>query len=413
MQQISPIRIGIGFATGRKNFQKILRSYVFNWKESGLADSSRVSLHLFVAYDLTYAKTKSTDYTRIHSEITDCIDSIHFIGVDEIIHEIEQLTADGILTEQEAKMIFCKGYAAQRNAILYDAIKNKMDCLIFLDDDEYPVAVTNTRSTAIWGGQHVLSEHLKYIMQSDITHGYHCGYISPIPFINYNDLLSENDFRIFIKAISNDILNWDNVKKVMDNGGVTYADTNILTSHDAYEVHESNHTKFISGSNLCFNLTDPTRVFPFYNPPGARGEDTFYSTCLSERKVLKVPCYTFHDGFSAYNHLLEGVLPIKLKFITADNEEVVNRFYKACIGWIRYKPLLLYITQRDSYAAKIDAMRIELNLTLPKLCAYFKQNRFNQIKIEFEKYQRNVEKYDLEFAQTRQIWARLMNLQRR
>jgi hypothetical protein len=92
----------------------------------------------------------------------------------------------------------------------------------------------------------------------------------------------------------------------MKNGGVTYADTKILTSDTAEEVPEINHSKFISGANLCINLTNPDRVSPFYNPPGARGEDTFLSTCLSQRKVLRVPCYAFHDGFSAYHHLMDG-----------------------------------------------------------------------------------------------------------
>src|SRR5450756_1923241 len=125
--------------------------------------------------------------------------------------------------------------------------------------------------------------------------------------------MTEAYFRSFIEAISNDILNWDNIKTIIGNGGVTYADTEILISDNAKEVQEIDHAKFISGANLGINLTDPRRTFPFYNPTGARGEDAFLSTCLHERKVLRVPCYTFHDGFSTYNHLLEGVLPIKLK----------------------------------------------------------------------------------------------------
>ncbi|NLV70757.1 MAG: hypothetical protein GXY56_07735, partial [Clostridiales bacterium] len=41
------IKVGIGFATGRKQFQRILRSYAYNWKESGLIDNQNVSLDLF------------------------------------------------------------------------------------------------------------------------------------------------------------------------------------------------------------------------------------------------------------------------------------------------------------------------------------------------------------------------------
>ncbi|MFZ3130741.1 MAG: hypothetical protein WA125_06460, partial [Desulfosporosinus sp.] len=336
------IKVGIGFATGRKSFQKVLRTTIHNWMESGLVENKKISLNLFVAYDLSYHKTRKTDYTNIHPELVKQIESSRFIGSSARKEEIDYLIRENVINLNEERLIFGRGYAGKRNAVLYNAIKQKMDCLIFLDDDEYPMAVTNTRNTALWGGQHVLLDHLEYIPQADITHGHHCGYISPIPYMEFNDTMTETNFRTFIEAISNDIINWDTLKTIMNNGGVTYADTKILTSEEALEVQETNHAKFISGANLCINLTDPRRIFPFYNPPGARGEDTFLSTCLSERKVLRVPCYTFHDGFSTYNHLLEGVLPINLKFIKADTEQITTRFYNACIGWIRYKPLLLY-----------------------------------------------------------------------
>lgn len=404
------IKVGIGFATGRKSFQKVLRSYIHNWKESGLVDNQRISLNVFVAYDLTYNNTVIKDYTNIHPELAEQIQDIIFIGKSNINPEIENLVSKNIINSTEAKRVFGKGYAAQRNAVLYSAIKHHMDYLIFLDDDEYPLAVTNTHKHAIWGGQQVLSNHIKYIGQADFTHGHHCGYISPIPVIKYNDIMKEADFRTFIEAISNDILNWDNVKTVMENGGVTYADTKILTSLKAEEVEEINHTKFISGANLGINLTKPERVLPFYNPAGARGEDTFLSTCLSDRKVLRIPAYAFHDGFSTYHQLLEGNLPIQLKFIKADNEQNISRFYKACIGWIRYKPLLLYITQENCYEQKIEEIRQQLIYTLPKISAYFKNEDFKNILTEFEKYNKNVKKHFENFTETKRIWAKMMEL---
>jgi len=193
----------------------------------------------------------------------------------------------------------------------------------------------------------------------------------------------------------------------MNNGGVTYADTKILVSDAAEEVPEVNHTKFISGANLCINLTKPDRVSPFYNPPGARGEDTFLSTCLSQRKVLRVPCYAFHDGFSTYNHLMYGVLPTKLKYIQADSEQIITRFYRACIGWIRYKPLLLYITQRENYEDKIKEMRDKLAATLPKICAYFGREDFMIVSKELDRYDKNVKKHYEQFLETQQIWTKI------
>lgn len=401
------MKVGIGFATGRKSFKKVLKTYIYNWSESELTESKNVRLNLFVAYDVKYANTKSTDYTNVNAQLLDMIDESYFIGKEKIQEEISFLVNNKIINEKQAKLIFRRGYAGKRNIVLYMALKENIDYLIFLDDDEYPLAVTKTHSSAVWGGQHGLVSHLTNIKQADITNGYHCGYISPIPYIEFNDVLHESDFEVFIKAISNDIINWDTIKSVMENGGVTYADTKVLVNNVAEEVNEVNHTKFISGSNLCINLTDPNRVNPFYNPPNARGEDTFLSTCLSDRKVLRVPCYTFHDGFSTYNHLLDGVLPTKLKYIKADTEQVIERFYKACIGWIRYKPLLLYITQPDCYEEKIQEIREQLFITLPKICNFFGREDFMKIADALESYNRNVKKHYKDFIETKNAWEKI------
>lgn len=403
------LKVGIGFATGRKNFQDVLSTDIYNWKESGLVDNADVSLNIFVAYDLTYNETKSEDYTDIQQKLKDQLDDIVFIDKNNMTKEINRLVHEGVIKTNEAIKIFEKGYAGQRNAILYYALKNNIDYLIFLDDDEYPLTVADTKRTALWGGQEILSTHLEYISQADVTHGHHCGYVSPIPNIEFDETLNKDDFRLFIEAISNDIINWSSVERVMKNGGVTYADTTILLNDVAYEVPEINHAKFISGSNLCINLTDAKRALPFYNPPGARGEDAFLSTLLTDRTVLSIPCYTFHDGFSTYHHLLEGVLPTKLKFISSDDEKNVKRFYDACIGWVRYKPLFLYITQPEEYEKLIDDMRVRLESTIPSICEFFSEPAFENILVELDKYHKNVKKHYREFIETQALWKKVVN----
>ncbi len=407
MEDEKKIKLGIGFATGRKSFQKVLKTYVYNWLESGLTENINVKLNLLVAYDLKYSNTKSSDYTNIAKDVLEKIDETYFIGNGTVRKEMEILAEKKILNENEIRLFTGGGYAAKRNAVLYSAIKNNIDYLMFFDDDEYPMAVTKTRATAVWGGQHVLNTHLINIQNADITHGHHCGYISPIPYMEFNEIMTKSDFRLFIEAISNDIVSWDTIMSVMKNGGVTYADTKVLVSDDPTEVEEINHAKFISGANLCINLTDPSQVRPFYNPPGARGEDTFLSTMLSDHKVLRVPCYTFHDGFSTYHHLMDGVLPINLKYIQADSPEIVERFYKACIGWIRYKPLLLYITQRETYEEKIAEIRERLIATLPIVCAYFGRDDFMNILGELKKYHNNVKKHHKQYMEIQTVWTKI------
>lgn len=402
------INVGIGFATGRKNFGDVARTYAENWFESGLTDQKNISLNLFVAYDLKYKDTKTADYTNLDIRITDMLDAPFFISESVMKKEAAMLTNRGIIRKYEAELLFGTGYAKKRNAILYFAIKSKMDYILYVDDDEYPMAAVITPDGLMWKGQQVLAMHLSHIEDADITHGYHCGYVSPIPQIRFNNILNERDFKLFIETISNDIISWDSIKQKMQDGGVTYCDENIINSTAPVEVPEINGAKFISGSNLFINLKSANKLYPFYNPPGARGEDTFLSTCLSDTKVLKVPCYAFHDGFSTYPHLLCGTLPAKLKPICAGSQDVDDRFYRACVGWIRYKPLLLYITKPNEYASEIKQMKENLKEVLPKVCRYFNRNDFMGLLSELNTYSDLVCEHYKMFESTKSAWTKVV-----
>jgi len=405
------IKVGIGFATGRKTFRKVLKTNILSWREGGVAQNENISLNLFVAYDLKYANTKVTDYTNIPQRLLKDFDGTYFLGKTTMSSEIRNLVSTGALSPEEAQLFFRGGYAGQRNMVLYWAMKKQMDYLLFLDDDEYPMAVTNTRDWAVWSGQHVLRSHLRYMLDTgaNITNGYHCGYISPIPSIEFNNQLTKEDFRVFIEAISNDIINWESLEALMRQGGVTYAEPSILTGRGYEEIPLVNQCRFISGSNLCINLKDSTRVHPFYNPPGARGEDTFLSTLLGDSKALRIPCYTFHDGFAAYDQLMDGVLPIRLRPVCTDMNFVIERFRRACVGWVRYKPLLLYLTQRDTYESQIEDMRLQLAATLPKITSYLRCEDFMDISRELDCYHQNVKLHAMQFQKTIETWGKLVS----
>lgn len=406
------IKVGVGFATGRKSFRKVLNAYMKIWKEAcaRFPDETDVSLNLFVAYDVGYSNTQSTDYTNLSQDIVDAFDGMIFIGARNTLRSLEELTRNSTFTTEELKSVFGAGYAGKRNAILYSALENGIDYLLFLDDDEYPAAVTNNGDECLWSGQNVILSHLREIKNADYTNGRHCGYISPIPHIEFDETLIREDFRTFIEAISNDIINWDNIERLMRSGGVTYADTGILERKKSEDVQEIAGCTFISGANLCVNLQRPERSFPFFNPPGARGEDTFLSTLLCDRTVRKVPCYTFHDGFSLYRHLLDGVLPTHLVPITSSSKAVVERFLLACIGWVRYKPLLVYIVHPYEYEKNMREMHAALVRVLPGLSKHFGNARFMDILEEFEKYRRNVKKHHRQFLRACTTWQKLLRI---
>lgn len=401
------INVGIGFVTGRKNFKNVVKSYLDNWNESGLLDRKKYALHLFVAYDLKYTGTDVSDYKITEEEILRTVDSAHYIGNGAITSEVGELIAKKVITGREAKLIFGEGYGMKRNAVLYFALKSRMDSLIFLDDDEYPIANLKLGNSLVWKGQEVLSTHIQNIISCDMTHGYHCGYISPIPQIEFNEIFKEEDFRIFIEAISNDIITWDSVQKKMRDGGVSFADMDMISNRQVKMVKEVDGMKFISGANLGLNLKNTDKLFPFYNPPGARGEDTFLSTCIGECEIRKVPCYTFHDSYLAYQRLMSGVLPNQFKIMSVSSAPVYKRFLKACVGWIRYKPLLIYITQRERYRSEIEKIRGNLELVIPKICEYFGNEDFMAVLKELDHYDFQVEAHFKDFEQTKCAWIKI------
>jgi hypothetical protein len=407
MQQIN---VGIGFVTGRTHFQNVLRSYVNNWLEHGLVQNENIRLHLYIAYDLKYFGTHISDYKNIPPELAQMVDGIHFLDASKVNKEIQCLANKGILKDKESKLLFGDGYGKKRNVVTYFAIKQKMDRLIFIDDDEYPIAtMKNGHNKLVWMGQSVVGTHLQHIEHADITHGHHCGYISPIPYVQFNDTLTENDFGEFIEAISNEIISWDKIRDLtLQHNGVTYANPAIINKQTVTEVEEELGMKFISGANLCFNLHRAENLPPFYNPPGARGEDTFMSTALTNLKVLKVPCYTFHDGFLSYKNLLNGVLPTRLESIVGSSPIILKRFINATIGWVRYKPLMIYITQPKHFDSIMKLMKEKLLVTIPKLCAYFGTNDFEKILPELAYYQKNVVRHFKDFEATKKAWHKLL-----
>ncbi|MDR1537374.1 MAG: hypothetical protein LBU32_05145 [Clostridiales bacterium] len=401
------LNVGIGFVTGRKNFKSVAKTYVNNWNESGAVNNKNYALHLFVAYDLAYKRTKPYDYKISDEEIFDTIDSAHYIGHSGVENEVGYLVENKAVNLKEANLIFGEGYAMKRNTVLYFALKNKMDYLIFLDDDEYPVATIKVNDSIVWKGQEVLSTHIENLKHCDMTHGHHCGYISPIPCLDFSGELKEREFKLFIEAISNDIINWASIKKKMIDGGVTYASLEVIENTEIKTVKEINGAKFISGANLGFNLKNTDKLFPFYNPPGARGEDTFLSTCLSDCTVRKIPCYTFHDGFSTCEHLLLGVLPNELKSMRTDSSFIRKRFLQASLGWIRYKPLLMYITNRNGYQAEMHRIKEDLSKVIPSICAYFGNDKFKDLLTELDYFDSHVEAHYRDFENTKKAWTKI------
>lgn len=401
------VNFGIGFITGRPNVCKIINSYAKYLVEQVQDLETKVNFTIYILFDLGYQFTTRTDFYGILPEIYKYV-NIKYITPEEIDEEKKILISKYGLSVADADLFIGKGYAKARNAILYNALKMKMDYLLFWDDDEYPLADMRNNNEITWVKQETIKKHLESISKTDITVGDRCGVMSPIPYIEYNEILMEEDYKNFIDGISNEVISWENVNKTrVKDGFLKYADEDIaLAKVKPKKISKHGETPIMYGSNLCLNLNHIEKIPAFYNPPGARGEDSFFAcaTVSKNTEVVSVPAYHFHDGFLKFTGLMKEKYPKRpLKIVLEDNG-IEQRFYKATLGWIKYKPLYFYINDKENYKKIIEDSIENLEKSVDKLSEQFETCDFRSLISELKDYDKNVKKHYKEYIRTTEIW---------
>lgn len=402
-----PIRFGIGVLAGRPNVCKIINRYYQDIIEQGEKYGKEIKFTIFILYDLNYQGTKRIDFYNIKSEVYKKIE-IKYITPEDIEEEKKILVSRYDFNKKDIDLILGHGYAKARNSIMYFALKRKIDYLFFWDDDEYLVANISDENNQIeWVKQDDILQHLKNIKNADVTVGYRCGNISPVPKIEYNNIITEQDFKHYIDGISNEAVTWDKLKnEERQEGGISFANRKIVFEGKAHELKDVGINNWLWASGICFNLKRLENIPAFYNPPFARGEDTFLSTLLKNAKVVQVPTYHFHDGFLKYSSILENKFPKKFNKIKLD-ESVEERFLRTSIGWIKYKPLLIYITDRKNYSKIIKQTREDLEKGITAVNKLFDTESFNVLLDELNNYDHNVRKHYNEYIKTNEVWNKL------
>ncbi len=407
------INFGLGFVTGRSNVCNIINNYYKDILSQLRKYDKKINLTIFILFDTEYQHTPREEFYNINKEVLNDI-TIKYITPELITDELKYLAIKNNMKQEDLELFFGHGHAKGRNTVMYYALKYKMNYLLFWDDDEYPVAVVKDHEKNMWIKQDNVLEHIKFMEQnnSDVTLGHHCGYISPIPYINFDNNFKEEDLKQFVEIISNDIISWESINEKMKNtNGVTYANKDKAQGIGATEIESDGVAKWIAGSTLCLNFNHIDKIPAFYNPPSARGEDTFFSTALNNSKVFKIPVYHFHDGFLKYTCIMEGTYPKSLRRINIKEDSIKNRFLKASLGWIRYKPLLLYIKDKENYKEQILNMKSKLKLIIPKLNNIFEDNCFSLLLAELEKYDEDVVNHYRDYEKTNEVWNSLKNIE--
>lgn len=393
------MNIGIGFITGRPNVCNIINNYYQKLIRQLKNENDKIVF--YILYDLKYKNCNKEEFYRINKEVNNKNIVIKHIDVEDIENTKKEIEKQYKLSRQDVNLFIGNGYGRARNTILYYSLKDKIDYLLFWDDDEYPVACIKEENNLKWIEQENLLQHLKYITDYDITVGNRCGYMSPIPYIEFGKEIEEEEFKIYIEAVSNEAVSWEYIKKQMcTDKGITYAKP-IKYAKQLKNVGIEN---WLLGSGICLNLTRLKNIPAFYNPPFARGEDAFFSTWLNNSKVMNVPVYHFHDGFLQYIEIMEEKYPKSLKEISFDNEEIERRFLEASKGWVKYKPLLTYILEKDLYTEKMKEMKEKLQISIPKMNKVYQNLNFDCLLLDLEEYTSNVEKHYEEYIRVNEIW---------
>ena len=404
------INFGIGFITGRPNVCKIINSYAKYLVEQVQDLEIKVNFTIYILFDMGYQYTTRTDFYGIIPEVYKYV-NIKYITPEEIDEDKKILISKYDLDPEDANLFIGKGYAKARNAILYHALKKKIDYLLFWDDDEYPLADIIKDSEITWVKQPTIKRHLENISKTDITVGDRCGVMSPIPYIEYNEILKEDDYKNFIDGISNEVITWERVNSTRAKEGfLKYADEDIaLGNIKSKKISKKGETPIIYGSNLCLNLNHIEKIPAFYNPPGARGEDSLFAcgTVSKNTQIISVPAYHFHDGFLRSTGLMKEKFPKHPLKIMLEDNGIEQRFYKATLGWIKYKPLYTYINDRENYKNIINTSIQNLEKSVYKLSKQFETCDFSSLITELKDYDKNVKKHYAEYIRTNEIWDEL------
>jgi len=104
---------------------------------------------------------------------------------------------------------------------------------------------------------------------------------------------------------------------------------------------------------------------------------------------------------------MKGQYPKKLSKILVGDAETDQRFLKAAIGWVRYKPLLYYIKDRENYKNIMEKTRDNLKKSVSKINTEFPTCDFSCLIKEFDKYEKNVEIHYQEYKRVNELWDKL------
>jgi hypothetical protein len=235
-------------------------------------------------------------------------------------------------------------YGAYRNAVLFEAILQGVDYLLFFDSDVRPSVLINLEhGQPQWQEIDYVGIHLAHLMKPEVlaTTSEYSGYyiIPPMAFDGLSELLIGLG-----KELSIDYVSLCDIHGCLNLGSLAPG--------------PPVPTDKLLGGNLGLSLHQPWNLAPFFSTVyefdnqciKGRGEDTLLGQALvlNERKMVDVDLRIFHDTFDDF--------PTNPDITRKD---VQTRFYSACLGWIGRNPFLTWFlsTMRGNEVRFKEEMR--------------------------------------------------------
>ncbi len=337
------MRFLVAITTGRTIAQHTVAALARHFQRYG---HGRWEITLLLNYDLSF-DNQTPEAFSIPAPIARAFERVLYLGP----HTEEQVRAAFVssgLTPYEAALLSQPaGYGCRKNIVLLLALREQFDCVLFWDDDEYPVVCGGGPDNPVWYSTDVLGGHRAAIaLGADVSFGFWSGFISPVPQ-DLSSVLSSGVLAALGEALSIATESFTPDSFRSPHRSVAFVDV----PPPAGRIASTSGGKWVSGGNLGISVAAVRggRVPLFYTPPGSRADDTLLSLRLQTAEVWRVPSGIFHDCFGLYTDVASGASPKVNQKVSLLESRVQRRFAAALEAWLASAPLFMRITEPHEF----------------------------------------------------------------
>ncbi|MCC7264028.1 MAG: hypothetical protein IT369_16060 [Candidatus Latescibacteria bacterium] len=400
-------QVHLAFCSGRRTLPLVAGMLARNLARWGHRQDC--DLQLSVVYDPSYQGLSPLDFA-LSGAVERGFSAVSYLGPGAW-QQLAWMRQGLGLDERGFNALFRpRGYCSQKNLALIHALLAGADYLLFLDDDEYYAAPFPGEQGGLeWEEGDLLGPHLRGLQAAAITHGVETGYTSPIP-ADLDRYLGEAVRRRLGAALGLGSEFIGEHTFVLP-GRLARCGNRMELRCLPRPLPRERGVVRMSGGNIAFDLAAVRQglIPPYFNPPGARGEDALLGAQLGGLACHRVGACIFHDPFQRYLDITRGEYPPHLAQIEVAPASL-ERFGGAFIGWLRYAPLLLRLTVGETREReeRLEQMQAEMDALGPLLAQALGWEGFAQGGQELRRYRERVEGDWEDLQRAREAWVRVV-----